>query len=59
MTDREIRIAINLLGNNDVDVGARGRAYREAGWRGFAEDTPAFTPEEMEAERNRNPSSPL
>jgi hypothetical protein len=37
-----------------VDIGARGTAYRDEGWAGYDPDAPAYTSDEMEAERRRN-----
>lgn len=36
-----------------VDPAVRGAAYREGGWTRFDEDAPAYTPEEIAAERRR------
>lgn len=36
-----------------VDPAVRGAAYREGGWTGFDEKAPAYTPEEIAAERQR------
>lgn len=36
-----------------VDIRARGETYREAGWRTFDAAAPAYTPSEIEAERQR------
>lgn len=41
-----------LQRNRSVDAATRGRAYRESGWRGFDEKAPAYTPEQVERERD-------
>ena len=36
-----------------IDPAVRGAAYRESGWTAFDENAPAYTPEEIAAERAR------
>jgi hypothetical protein len=36
-----------------VDIGARGTAYRDEGWTGYDPDAPAYTSDQIEAERRR------
>ena len=40
-------------GTGSVDVRQRGETYREAGWKSFDPEAPAYTPSEVEAERQR------
>ena len=47
-TAREI-----LQRHKAVDPAVRGAAYREAGWPSFDENAPAYTPEQVAAERAR------
>jgi len=39
--------------NNSVDAETRGRAYREQGWSRFDETAPAYTHDQVVAERSR------
>ncbi|TVV71145.1 general stress protein [Sphingomonas solaris] len=39
--------------NRSVDATTRGSAYRERGWQSFDEQAPAFTTDEVAAERDR------
>ncbi len=38
---------------NRIDPAVRGAAYRESGWTAFDENAPAYTPDEIAAERQR------
>lgn len=38
---------------NAVDAATRGTAYREGGWSGFDDKAPAYSADEIEAERSR------
>jgi len=42
-----------LQRNNSVDAATRGSAYRQSGWNGFDENAPAYTHDEVLAERSR------
>jgi hypothetical protein len=42
-----------LLRTGAVDLNSRGRIYRETGWSSFDAAAPAYTAEEIEAERTR------
>ena len=44
-----------LQRHNWVDPAVRGAAYREGGWTGFDANAPAYTADEIEAERRRYP----
>lgn len=39
--------------NKSVDAQTRGQAYRASGWSSFDETAPAYTPDEVQAERSR------
>ncbi len=47
------RIDAMMAGTGSVDVRQRGETYREAGWKSFDPEAPAYTPSEVEAERQR------
>jgi hypothetical protein len=52
--DSRASIAREILEQyNWVDPAARGAAYREGGWTRFDESAPAYTAEQVEAERQR------
>jgi len=40
-----------IMSKNDVDVVARGDAYRKSGWTGYDPNAPAYTPEQVRQER--------
>src|ERR1700749_1366008 len=39
-----------IMSRNDVDVVARGDAYRKSGWTGYDPNAPAYTPEQVRQE---------
>ena len=43
--------------NKSVDAATRGEAYRGAGWTSFDENAPAYTQDEVRAERDRYSST--
>jgi hypothetical protein len=42
--------------NKAIDTSARGAAYRQSGWTSFDADAPAYTSDEVDAERARHPA---
>src|ERR1700761_4409146 len=40
-----------IMSRNDVDVVARGEAYRKSGWTGYDPNAPAYTAEQVAQER--------
>ena len=42
-----------LARHNSVDAATRGSAYRQDGWNGFDETAPAYTHDQVIAERSR------
>jgi len=51
--DRVNEVEQVLQRNNAVDAGTRGSAYRQDGWNGFDENAPAYSHDEVLAERSR------
>jgi hypothetical protein len=45
--------------NKSVDAATRGSAYRQSGWNSFDDKAPAYTDDEVMAERNRYGSTAL
>ncbi len=48
-----------LQRNSSVDAAERGSAYRQSGWSTFDDKAPAYTDDEVAAERNRYRTTPL
>jgi hypothetical protein len=42
-----------FLRTGAIDLSSRGRVYRDSGWSSFDDSAPAYTAEEIEAERTR------
>jgi hypothetical protein len=51
--DRAPAVREILRRYQSIDPAVRGAAYRESGWTAFDENAPAYTPEEIAAERAR------
>ena len=51
--DRAPAVREILRRYRSIDPAVRGAAYRESGWTAFDENAPAYTPEEIAAERAR------
>jgi len=47
------RVADILNQHGAIDIDSRAAAYREAGWKGYDENAPAFSTEEADRERER------
>jgi hypothetical protein len=50
---RETEVRSILLRHRAVDLGARGRIYRDSGWSSFDANAPAYTADEVARERAR------
>jgi hypothetical protein len=50
---RETEVRSILLRNGAVDLGTRGRLYRDSGWSSFDANAPAYTADEIARERAR------
>lgn len=48
-----------LQRNKSVDAATRGSVYRQSGWNSFDDKAPAYTDDEITAERNRYSSTTL
>jgi hypothetical protein len=51
--DSASRVSAIMRRHDPVDIGARGKAYRSAGWTRFDESAAPFTAAEIERERTR------
>ena len=52
-----VRKGLNRLTHKSVDPAVRGAAYREGGWTSFDENAPAYTADQVAAERTRHVGS--
>jgi hypothetical protein len=53
--DNKLALANEVLARfRRVDVGARGRFYRDSGWSGFDSSAPVYTADEIARERDRS-----
>jgi len=57
--DNQAEEAVNILnGHNAVDIEERGASYRTAGYTGYSESAPAYTPEQVTRERDLYRTAP-
>jgi hypothetical protein len=55
VNDVDAPTARGILSRSNVDLAAREKAFRDEGWTGFDEAAPAYTRDQIMAERDRYP----